>query len=274
VVIERLQRIDSKLFYRKYVTKNLPVIITGDQSLCDAARTWSFDYLLSGQGDVEVPVEFASNQAHPELVEHRHMKLNHYIGLLRSDLDARKHYYLAEIDLAAALPHNADDVPPPHFLDTDDIFRTVLFLGVDTFSQAHYHPPPMEAVLMQVVGKKRVILWPANRFRDLSPHPWFSSLSHWTSLSIDPKARERCGVPFYSKSGKKAIKTAIVCDLMPGQMLFIPQGWFHAVYGMGESVSVTYFFNSLWSNSYFPIAVRDSFTWLKMYISSRIPKSE
>jgi len=168
------------------------------------------------------------------------------------------------------LPNIAHEAPPPAFLVVPGVkLDAKVFIGVDTYSAPHYHPSPREAVLMQMTGKKKIILCPLKQYRSLYPYGWlsgranFSMVKFKSSLENDGYAdienlsslaakKERVQYPDIAKVN------ILECTLNAGEVLFIPQGWFHFAYGIKESISVTYFFKGSWKHAPFLFVVRES----------------
>jgi hypothetical protein len=271
--IPRVEALDREQFQKNYLARNVPVVVTGHSAIREASRKWSLDYLASEHAHHRVPVEFYADGNRNRPWVYKNMDLGEYVSLIRRP-EERNRYYLAEKPLAEILPNIAGDVSPPSFLKEDeDRPSAVVFAGVDTFTNAHYHATPSEAVLMQIVGRKRVVLCPARHYRFFYPRPWFAVRPDWSSIPFNCDGT-RADRPFwmpgdaterYPGLGKAAV---MECVLRGGELLFIPQGWFHIVYGIGESISVTYFWGGSWRNAYWRVAMRDALSIFgKRYLS-------
>jgi hypothetical protein len=263
--IQRVETLGRKVLRDDYLVKNFPVIVTGHSAIREAAKRWSLDYLVAQHPDHKVSVEFYADGNRNQPWVYRSMTLGEYVSLIRKPGE-RARYYLAQKPLREVLPNLAQDVPPPDFLNQDeDKCDPVVFLGVDTYTGAHYHDAPREAVLMQIVGRKKVVLCPAEQYQRFYPCAWSSARPNWSEVpfkspSGDTQDSEPGWTPQDANSRFPRLGEAMVaeCVLAPGELLFIPQGWFHIVYGLGESISVTYFWRGSWRNGYWKIAVRDA----------------
>lgn len=122
---------------------------------------------------------------------------------------------------------------------------TNVFAGVDTRSGVHYHPDT-EAFLCQVVGKKRVLLFPPQDSNCLYPVPWhapyvcfsrvgFSRTGDWPDLSDFPRL---------------AASHPLECEVQPGDLLYIPIYWWHVVWSQGTAICATQFFRSSFRKRY------------------------
>lgn len=276
--ILRIQNLDSRQFKQDYLAQNRPVIITGYDTLREASKKWSFDYLVSKHPGHKVPVDYYhdSRYSPPENrnppLEQLHMDYKEYVSRIQHSPEDRKKLYLAEQPLSEFPSEITQEAAPPAFLEGKKTYP-VIFMGIDTYSHAHYHPVRNEAILMQMMGRKKLILISAKDYQCWYPNPQFSWNMNWSSIpmDVDPSktfndsAGYQAWIQRENKHGKylkaSSVKT-LECVLEAGEILFIPQGWFHLVYGIGENISVTHFFKSSWLYAYWPLAIRDGLAWL------------
>lgn len=246
--IPRVSEITASTFHADYVRTGEPVFITGSPRLREASNRWSLDYLVSRHPAHVVTVAHFASGNRTMVPAYLRMELGRYIDLVRRMPGERTRYFLADEPVEQALPNTAAEVPPPPILDGCRIMKTATNVGVDTFTNAHYHPTPVEAVLAQVHGRKHIAMYAPDQMRMLKPYPWYSlrfgcsriPINHSNATTIAPHAR------------------GYDCTLEPGDMLFIPQGWFHFVTGDSENISVTYFFQGRRSDATSRVLMRDS----------------
>lgn len=267
--VKRVAECSVEEFDRDFRGRNQPVIVTKHPGIAEAALRWSIDYLVSKHPDQSVSVETYPGGDRNQSWNVQSMKLADYAVRIRDRPAARDELYLAAQPLEGTLPNTFRDVPPPSFIAHQKLLGQV-FVGVDTYSNAHYHSAPYEAVLMQIVGTKRLVLCPAEHYQSFYPCAWYSGRSNWSRIGCDTRgaARAGSGGAYFLQADDPAFPKAreaplLECVLQPGESLFIPQGWFHVVYGVGEAISVTYFFKGSWRHAHFPIAVRDALTRLR-----------
>jgi hypothetical protein len=275
--IPRVHHLDPDQFRKEYLRKNLPVIVTGNPALRQACARWSFDHLASRHPGHEVAVDafpdarYAPPENRNPPLEQVRMSYREYVRLIRQ-AEHRKNFYLAEQPFAEFPDDVTADAPPPPFIGRRKT-HPVVFMGIDTYSHAHYHPVRNEAVLMQMHGRKKLILIPARDYRRWYPNGWLSWNMNWSGIPMnaDPQAvmggadAYRAWVAEGNRHGDHPLAATLEpleCTLEPGEVMFIPQGWFHTVYGIGESISVTHFFKGSWRHAHVPLAFRDGVAWL------------
>jgi hypothetical protein len=275
--IPRVSNIDAKRFKNDHVARNLPVIVTDHGSLRETVKKWNFDYLASKHPGHPVAIDHFPDGCYspPENrnppLEQLHMSYKEYVARIRH-ADERKKLFLAEQTLREFPPDIVSEAGPPAFLGGKKTYP-VIFMGIDTYSHAHYHPVRNEAVLMQMQGRKKLILIAAKDYRQWYPNPRFSWNMNWSGMpmALDPSEvfngpdGYQAWVQHANRQGAygdAAQAKTFECVIEPGEILFIPQGWFHLVYGMGESISVTHFFRSSWRHAHPRLALRDGMAWL------------
>ncbi len=135
-------------------------------------------------------------------------------------------------DLIGELPELLPDMPPPAVAPST--FRYRMFLGRNTASHGHYHSY-QHALLCQVHGTKRIRLHPPADIRVLYPDPLTRETHGGGSSAVDFDRPDLTRFPKMSRSHP------FEAVLGPGDALFIPIHWWHAVYGTGATLSVSLF---------------------------------
>ncbi|KAL7465266.1 hypothetical protein ACHAXS_005593 [Conticribra weissflogii] len=193
---------------------------------------------------------------------------NSVIQTQQSSQYGRRHEiaYLAQNELFAQVQH---DVPLPYFchhsndpgfkdLGEGKIYHTMIWMGPgNTISPLHYDP--LDNLLIQTVGWKRVLLFPPNGYdnqprggdairqrdggnRDVSEKiPFEGAL--WQYAGVDGNQYNTSAVDIEQPDFKKYPDFALAptpyeCLLGPGDAVFIPKKWWHHVRSLEFSVSV------------------------------------
>ncbi|PWN23087.1 Clavaminate synthase-like protein [Microstroma glucosiphilum] len=162
--------------------------------------------------------------------------------------------YVAQQDLLADLPELAEACPVlPHTSsgprgDREQWRRNVWIGPEGTFTPIHRDP--YENLFVQVIGTKRVHLFPPSYGPNLYLSPSTTSQSNTSTIPTedyllessdsDTAAQRASHFPLLNEA--MACQGAAHTILGPGDALYIPQGWFHCIKSLETSVSV----NSWW----------------------------
>ncbi|MEW6737472.1 MAG: cupin-like domain-containing protein [Acidobacteriota bacterium] len=244
--VERVAAL-TKAAFETYISAGRPVIITDVVNKWPAYHCWTIDYLKSIIGDTIVPVEHYPEGDYYNLnalsVKNREpMRFGDYLDLLEPNSTRKDKYYLAEVSIKRYLSALKSDYEVPQLLAEWHTIQKA-FIGYNSISAGHYHPSE-QAFLCQVRGRKRVILYPPKQTPYLYPFPCYSD--NFNFSQINPAQ------PNYQKFASFHDAQAVECMLEPGEILFIPIHWWHFVYGLDFSVSITFFWWANWQQWVFP----------------------
>ena len=268
IPIERRARLSPDRFYQEHLCGcGKPVIVTDAIGHWPARSKWTFDLLKSRYGDETVAP--ASELSSPYI---RVMKFAEFIDYLKSpsarppgfwiDKTTRKPLrelpepaptplYLFGWDGFQKYPELLDDIDPsPYFADDwfpllppafrqalrHTPFRDVWILigPAGTVSRLHYDFLHTHAYLAQIVGRKKCFLFGPDQAELIYQG------------EIDPQQ------PDFERFPLSQEATAYEATLQPGEMLFIPSQWWHAVTALDNSITVSYnFFNRVNFGEYF-----------------------
>lgn len=242
VAIDRVAGLSREAFLEHYYAVNRPVILTGEMTDWPALARWTPDYLKTAIG--ERVVEFQDERALDERFErnkdaHRReasfdvfMKRilqpgagnNTYITAYNSARNAQAFSVLHAdmgyldkfLDRHAAAPHGMMWIGPA---------GTVTSLHHDLTNN----------FIAQIVGRKRIRLAPASEVGKLYNHQHvFSEIPDLDELDLG------------RHPGLNGLRSYEIL-LEPGEILFMPIGWWHQVKSIDFSVTIT-FTNFLWQN--------------------------
>ena len=108
-------------------------------------------------------------------------------------------------------------------------------------------------MLAQLVGRKRMLLWPPLALPELHLYPATHTAFRQSQVPLgaaaaaaaqppgSPAARAMATLPGFASAGLHA---AVGVDLEPGDCVYIPPYWGHGVYSVEPSVSLASFSNS------------------------------
>jgi Cupin-like domain len=260
--IERASDLDSATFHERFLSgTGKPVVVTDGLRSWGAMGKWDFDFFKSRYGDDSV-----TPMVYPEIKYLKLMKLRDYIDGLDKPVAASRGIWIdaktrfpcdpPNVELASSLylswnvfrdhPELLDDVNlSPEFVEdwlpllpealraalenTNKFFAAGLLVGpAHACMGLHCDVADTHAYVAQIVGRKKCILF--------SPE----DVGCLYDGTVDVEAPDFVKYPLLSRA------TAHICTLNPGEILFIPQNWWHHISALEKSIGVNYnFFNRL-----------------------------
>lgn len=262
--IERVQCPSLEEFRTRFLERSVPVIVTGAMQAWPALseRPWrDMNYLKRVAGLRWVPIELGRNYLDDEWRQEI-MPLSRFID--EFVVPNRSDGYLAQTQLFEQIRALARDIAVPDYcalsgLHNIDEFerlyapehaveqrrRDAQAGGVSVHAwfgpggtESPCHHDPANNLLCQVVGAKRVRLFDPKHTPLLYPHDK-SDRMRWNSSSVQPSVR----APDVIRFPRVAEAPFFECVLQPGEMLFIPPRWWHAVDALTRSFSVSFWFH-------------------------------
>jgi lysine-specific demethylase 8 len=170
------------------------------------------------------------------------MKLAEYIDLLAGGAISDGQLYAGVLPIRTALPELWPDVRFPPFVD-EDKYRTVNFwFGPgNNFTPLHYDAA--DNFLAQIRGRKQVILCPPREIARCYPFP-LSYAANPFSYAANHFSQVNVVSPDLTRFPGWAHADRAVLELGPGDMLFIPVYWWHAVWGIDPNMSINYWWRA------------------------------
>jgi hypothetical protein len=248
--IPRRTGLTETSFIEEHVKPNQPVIVTDAQASWRAPREWGPRYLAEKVGDMEVQVYdnlftlldverldayLARNFDKPDGVVS-----NEYVrGYARfKDLDFA---WSDSLFLGLApdwghpyfFPHDSfvlPRAPKGHAISpVSDIFpyKGIFISGRGARTRLHRDPFGTEAMLCQFYGEKQLLMF----------EPRHADKVMSNGQCVDPAAVDDLQFPSF-----KGLAPTFEDALRPGEILFIPGGWFHDVLSLSDSISITWNF--------------------------------
>jgi ribosomal protein L16 Arg81 hydroxylase len=241
--VDRRNRPSPEEFRDAYYSQNLPVVLTGMMEHWAALSAWSPDYFVSNFGEAEVEV-MSGREANEnyEIEIHKHrtaVTFGDYVRAVFSKGPTNDYYLVANNDLfskKAFRPLLGDIEMFPGFLDPSIREGRVFFWMGPAGTVTPLHHDQNNIFLAQVIGRKRVKL--------VSPEQTHLLYNHVGVFSeVDLKNPDFEKHPLFQKA------TVLELVLQPGEVLFIPVGWWHFVESLDPAVSVS-FTNFVFPNSF------------------------
>lgn len=227
--IERLAKIARADFYQQYILPQRPVVITDMMSHWQAMQKWSFAYF----GQLRSPQQLAIEQGNvmQNATQFYKQEFSPYIAkLIESDRNHNEPAaYLSVFEIFQAFPDLKADVD--FSLISSHKLRNFVYAWIGPKGTiTGYHADWADNVLAQVYGTKRIDL--VSPAQDACMYP-SAKFEFRTKLSlIEPENCDRDRYPLFQQA---QVLTTI---LHPGEMIFIPRGWWHRVESLGKSISI------------------------------------
>ncbi len=235
--IPRLPRPSVAEFRRRFENPRQPVVITGAMDHWKAMQRWSPDYFAEHLGDVPIPVITSADDV-PEdgpirpdqLVRLRTVpvKMRDYVEEMSSGRVLRG--YVSGMPLQPHLPALIDDIEFPEYCEAGSSNSPRIWIGTRVIGPLHYDP---SSNLHGIVhGGKRFTLFHPSQLPLMYPCSMFSVIPQMSRASLSN--------PDYARFPRLKKARPIVVDLGPGDLLFLPAGWWHQVTTPGPTISVDF----------------------------------
>jgi Cupin-like domain len=257
---ERIGEIPRRALLREHCRPRRPCIIAGATDRW-RARAWTLDWFRSEHGAVRFPVSRAYSRALPPQV----MTLREYIDAvtLGTGAGGPQALYLSGVEFLGRIPSLCDDFSFPDYTWLRSFSNTLLFIG-GAGARTPLHFDFSHTVLAQLVGRKRFRLFSPDQTPLLAPLPR-EPFQTFSGLSIAPSGEGRSGAVAVAEA--PGVRPAFDFVLQPGEMVFLPDGWWHGVESLDPSVSIT---RSWWD---FGLFLTESpylaFDWLRRQVRRR-----
>lgn len=241
--IDRKSSISREYFLENYYATNTPVIITNIMHNWQALRLWTPEYLKQNYGQVMVEIQ-ADRQADPdyEINLNYHKKpilFGDYIEQVVRGGVSNDYYMVANNpnlereEFQSLFEHI--EIFPAYLNPAEKSGRSFFWFGpAGTITPLHHDP--VNVMLAQVSGRKRVKMIAPNQTPLL-----YNYLGVFSKVDGENPDYEK--YPLYQQA------KIIEFILEPGEVLFIPVGWWHHVKALEISISVS-FTNFVFPNSY------------------------
>lgn len=258
--IPREHKLSVEDFQSRYAAHERPVIITGALEDWAPMKTWTREYVRAAQPTRPVSVDRAQGG---EAFDYERGKValdekfpwEQFVDRVFEADPKAPRYYLGQANLDT-FPRLAADVTPPPYFSAPPLTKNLWIGSAGNVTKAHFDTE--DNFLVQVRGRKRLLLFPSTEWRRLYPS---------SPLSIRPNfSQVDFSKPDAARFPKFQEATVYEAELGPGEMLYLPIYWFHEVYTLEGGISVNFWWQpsvrqALRPNGlhYWPKAARDGF---------------
>jgi len=251
VVCPRVHNISPEAFHERFVSKNLPCIITGgfDAETFPPLRDFNdMAYLKKRAGHRVLPARAHFRDEGGRRLfywdKDNEVSLSEYIDNVEAPGDCPM--YLNKTPLRKWLPEMADDVaaapgsPGNKYKSAvggiTDAGVYMYFGGGKNTTNTHYDPA--ENFMLVVSGVKRLVMFPPSEVEYVYPahHP------SYTYSGIPPMTKPSDG---FKPQKYPLFKDArsVEIEVRAGEMLYLPIFWYHGVTGEGRNMILNWWFN-------------------------------
>lgn len=237
--VDRVPHLSPRAFAARYFRPRKPVLITDMATRWPACERWTFDFFARQDPNRRVTLE-KGNVLQGE-TDFETAPIAEYLARIEQEgtpevTGSPKKRYLSMFRVFEEFPHLADDVDF-HLIEKMSLWQTYFAWLGPAGTLTGYHIDWIDNILTQIRGRKRVWLVPPEQSANMYPSRKYDYRS--TLSEIEPNTWDRQTHPRFAEV------TPIEVTLEPGQMLFIPHGWWHRVLALTPSISINAFAHDL-----------------------------
>jgi hypothetical protein len=235
IPIERAHAPSAAEFEARFLSANLPVVLTGLMDTWQASASWTLDFFRERFGAMPTQMRGSDDEAEVFFggVGPQRTLLNEYFDLIEHPVPGRRTPYLGNLSFndpqagPVLAPLRADFAFPAYFPEMTGQDIRLWIGGAGQASTIHndsYHN-----LNAQVRGIKTFLLFAPDQYpclytEPLTPYCWVSRL--------DPQSPDLDRYPLYAKA------TGWTATLQPGEILYIPKFWWHYVRSTTLAVNI------------------------------------
>ncbi|CAG8785458.1 24291_t:CDS:2 [Gigaspora margarita] len=226
--IDRRSNLSIDEFNTNYAGKNRPVIITDVVTQWSAFQKWTMKYLLEKYGDINFRAEAID------------IKLKNYAQYSVNTLDESP-LYLFDKKFGEKCNGILEDFFIPEYFCQDFFnilgqsrpdFRWIIIGPARSGSTFHKDPNSTSAWNAVISGSKKWIMYPP----DILPPGVFTSADE--SEVTSPVSLMEWHFNYYKETNKSKIRPLEgICRA--GEVIFVPNGWWHMVINLEDSIAIT-----------------------------------
>lgn len=227
-----VSRLSSEVFHRDFYCANRPVVINDVVGKWPAMKKWNLDFFREKLGNELVRYQSdRSDEDHRDsFTDHTvESKFSDYLDILSRDDCGSNCYLIAHDHLLEREPFKIllrDIVFDKRYLEDSNVDGRVFFWLGPAGCMTPMHRDLGNVFLAQVSGRKSIKLIPAKQM-----HLVYNETGYYSEVDFEN----------FSFDDFPLLKRAHISEviLKPGQMLFIPIGWWHHVKSLDRTISIT-----------------------------------
>ena len=222
-------------FRTRHVAPRRPAVFAGLVSDWPAVQRWTLDFLQRVYPAVSITTAQVEEgvvvmDAQRGLI-HEPQQFHAFITALRAG--ARDGYMMSSM---SELPEGLRaDAPPPPYLDRTTLQNAKLWIAPAGIVSS-MHRDLADNLHAQVSGRKRFTLVAPQQSASVYPNSFFDSVPNGCRVDIEH--------PDYARFPRLRQAELLVAELDPGDVIYIPRGWWHHVRTLDVSISVNFWWAS------------------------------
>jgi hypothetical protein len=241
-LVQRIECPPIEIFYRDYVKKNIPVIITNMVNQWNGFREWTIDDFGEKFGDVKAGIMRLKNgQSDADTYNDSISSAVPVRDIVHS---IKKGAGGAEMVLAsnteAFYPMIASDIEVPIYCKDGRFFRSRIYLGPKGLITSLHQDLP-DNLYAVVKGSKHITLFAPDDRKFLYPNSVFSKHPNFSRFNPDK--------PDFKKYPSSERATPIEVYLKEGDLLYIPSLWWHHIRNTEDSIALNFWWNTGWKSA-------------------------
>jgi hypothetical protein len=230
--VPRLSVPDLSLFRREYLLPGRPLVITDAIGHWPAFQRWTI---------ASIARQYATRQAPCYLLRNGEIVLDSREGLLMDEIPVsefvremesggeRRHRIRA--DMEKSFPELLADVEVPDYCRNGLALEKFFWVTPQGLNTALHWDMP-ENLYAQISGRKRFILYSPEDTALIYPYPKLSTTPQFSRVDVSAPDYENFPLFRYVRAWE--------CTLEPGDMLYMPTGWWHYAESPTTTISVNF----------------------------------
>ncbi|HEY9793794.1 MAG TPA: cupin-like domain-containing protein [Candidatus Obscuribacterales bacterium] len=241
--IERRRYLSRAEFLEQYYSANRPVVLCGLMDNWKAMQAWTPQYLKSVCGATEVEIQAGRNTT--KLYEindkphRRQIRFDEYVDMVFNSQETNDFYLTARNEFfhRPGVDSLLRDIEMfPEYLQPNNNGDGLFFWFGPKGTVTPLHHDVQNIFMSQVIGRKHVKMIPSSELDLIYNH-----FSVYSQVDVEN--------PDFERFPKFRQATVMDVDLDPGEVLFIPAGWWHHVRSLDASITIS-FTNFIFPNDY------------------------
>lgn len=242
-------------FEMAYERKKTPVILS-NAYCCKATKDWNLQYLKNKYSDKVVHLDHYSISSGDQEWSGVDLALDDALDLISTNSDQDKKHHLMQKSMREDFPELLPDLELPKYIKKEKDHIINLWVGESgTISPAHYDFS--DNFLTQIMGRKQVKLFSPLDTSNMYPYEIDSQYLERQSATHISKIHDTTNVAYKAHPKFKNV-TCYEGIIYPGDLLYIPSGWWHEIKALDVSISVNFW----WKKSVFDLSNKQLTDWV------------